>query len=475
MTLTTAGFERKRLSELKTEFDAKFTEALGPINTQPDSVVGEVIGIFSAAMDDLWEALQDNYDSMYPYSAEGTSLDGAVSFVGLERLKATATTVVAMCYGDESTLIPSQSLARSIDNIQYITTSDTVLSRSACGDVEISVNTVTDNANYQLIVGGVSVVYTADSDTSDQEIANGLALLIDDSKYLATAENGILRIRSVDLYSDFTLTYDSKLTIDKLGTPVVFTCLELGANSLPVGSLNRIDSSIFGWNEINNLVAGDTGRNVESDEELRVRHANLRSVAGSATVNAIRSRLAQEVDSISSASVYENRTNQINSFSMPPHSVECVVVGGSNQEIANKIFEVKPAGIETYGNISTEVLDENGDLQIVKFSRATSSYAWVRVSIDALYPEESLTLSIQNAIKTAVMSYGSTIGIGEDIIVQRFYGPIYQSTSGLGSITVEVALTENPTDTPSYSTSNIPVSRTQSVAFDELRISVVGV
>ena len=143
MTLTAAGFERKRLADLKTEFDTKFTEALGQINTQPDSVTGQVIGIFSAAMDDLWEALQDNYDSMYPFSAEGTSLDGAVSFVGLERLEATATTVVAMCYGAESTLIPAESLARSIDNIQFITTSDTVISRSAAGDVEISINTVT--------------------------------------------------------------------------------------------------------------------------------------------------------------------------------------------------------------------------------------------------------------------------------------------------------------------------------------------
>lgn len=475
MTLTATGFDRKRLIEIKQEYDAKFIEALGPVNTAPDSVTGQVIGIMSAAMDDLWEALQDNYDSMYPFSAEGTSLDGAVAFIGMERIGASATTVTAMCYGSESTLIPSGSLSRSIDNTQYITTADSVLSRSNVGDIEIQIDSVVNSGNYQVIAGGVSVVYTADLATSANEIAAGLAALFDDEVFLASASNGVLRIRSIDLVSDFTITFDSKMSIAKLGCPVVFTALELGANVLPAQALNRIDTSIFGWDEVLNLVQGSTGRNVETDEELRIRHLSLKSVAGSATVNAIQSRLVQEVASISSASVYENRNNEINSFSMPPHSIECVVVGGSNQEIANKIYEVKPAGIETYGNITQEITDQNGDLQIVKFSRSVGKFGWVRVSVNTLYTEEPLTSAITDAIKNAVLAYGGTIGIGEDIIIQRFYGPIYAATSGLGSITVEVALTAGELDTPSYSTANIPVARTESVVFDNLRVFVVGV
>lgn len=475
MSLTEQGFERPRLTEIKQDYDQRFTDALGPVNTNADAVVGQIIGIFAAALDDAYEALQNTYDSMYPSSAEGTSLDGAVSFVGLERLAAAPTTVVAMCYGTESTLIPAGALARSLDNRQYVTTADTVISRSSSGDVLIEPNTVSNLANYQVIANGVSVVYTSDASATADEIAVGLAALFDTNVFLATASNGVLRLRAADQYSDFTLTVDNKLTITKLGTPVVFTGLELGAYSLPVAALTRIDSSILGWGEINNLVEGATGRFTETDEELRERHANSVRVTGAATVQAIRSRILAEVESVTYCAIYENRTNALDAFNLPAHSFEAVINGGLDQAVADKLFQVKPAGIETHGNTNIQVLDENGDVQVCKFSRPADKFAWLRISVNALAPEEVLTSEVVQAIKTAAMEYSATIGIGEDIITQRFYGPIYTATSGIGSITVEAALTSLIGDTPFFSTSNVPVARAELVVFDEARITVVGV
>lgn len=474
MSLTEQGFDRPRLNEIKADYDQRFTDALGPINTSPDAVAGQIIGIFSAALDDAWEALQNTYDAMYPATAEGTSLDGAVSLVGLERLGATPTTVIAMCYGTQATVIPAGALARALDNRQYVTTAATTISNTSAGDVEITVTTVTDLANYQVIAGGTSVVYTADADATDAEIAAGLAALFDPLVFLATSAQGVLRIRAVDQYSDFTVTCDSKLTITKLGTPVTFTALDMGAYVLPTGALNAIDSSVLGWTEVYNLVAGDTGRFVETDEELRARHAETVRVTGAATVQAIRSRILQDVDSVTSVSVYENRTHLFVGL-MPPHSFETVVSGGSNQAVADKIWEVKPAGIETYGNTAIQVLDENGDLQIIKFSRPADKYAWIRVSVNALYPEEPLPAAVVSAIKAAVLAYGNGLGVGQDVITQRFYGPIYTATTGIGSITVEAALTTLPTDSPVYSTGNAAVARAEIAVFDELRVSVVGV
>lgn len=474
MSLMPEGFERPRLPEIKSDYDQRFTDALGPVNTNPDAVVGQIIGIFAAALDDAYETLQNNYDSMYPFSAEGTSLDGAVSFVGLERLAAAPTTVTAICYGAESTLIPAGTLVRSIDNKQYAANADTVISRSASGDVEITISTVTNSANYQIIAGGVSHLYTSDSSATAAEISAGLAALFDTEDFTATADGDKLSLRSADGYSDFTLTVDSKMTISLLGTPVNFTAVEMGAHALPIGALNRIDSSIIGFDEIYNLAAGATGRNVETDEELRNRHRDTVRATGSATAAAIRARMLSEVDSLNYCRVYENRTN-VYVDSMPPHSFETVVNGGDNQAVANKLFELKPAGIETYGNTNIQVLDENGDLQLVNFSRSTDKYAWIRVSVNLLYSEETLTTSVTEAIKSAVLSYGDGLGIGEDIITQRIYGPIYASTTGIGSITVEAALTASISDTPSYTTSNIAVGRAELAVFDGARITVVGV
>ena len=43
MSLTEAGFERPRLLEIKSEYDALFASVLGPVNTNADSVVGQII------------------------------------------------------------------------------------------------------------------------------------------------------------------------------------------------------------------------------------------------------------------------------------------------------------------------------------------------------------------------------------------------------------------------------------------------
>lgn len=475
MTVTAEGFDRPRLPEIKADYDQRFTDALGPVNTAPDAVVGQIIGIFSEALDNAYEALQDTYDSMYPPTAEGTSLDGAVSLVGLTRLGATPTVVIGVTYGAESTLIPAGAIARSIDNRQYATTADAVISRSAAVDVQITVSTVINAATYQVIAGGVSVVYTSDASATGAEIATGLAALFDPLVFTATASGNVVSLRSLDGVTDFALTVDSKLSITRLGTPVVFTSIELGAYALPANSLTSIDSSVLGWDEVNNLAAGDIGRFVETDEALRIRHADSVRATGSATVKAIRARLVAEVDAIEYAAIYENRSGEPDAFGLPSHSFEAVVSGGTNQAVANKLFELKPAGIETYGTISVPVVDENGDGQTMRFSRPADVYAWIRVSVNTLYPEEQLTTAVVGAIKDAVLAYGQTLSVGDDLLLQRFYGPIYTATSGIGSITVEGSMTAGPVDTPLYTTANIAVGRTGLAVFDAVRISVVGV
>ena len=471
MTLSATGFSRLRLAEIKTLYDQRFTDALGPVNTYPDSVTGQVIGIFSAALDDIQESLQDVYDAMYPASAEGVSLDGSVSFVGMTRLGATATTVVGVAYGTEGTLLPTGVLARS-GAIQYASTADVVISRANALDVEIEVTTVLNATAYQVIAGGVLATYTSDASATAAEIAAGLAAAFNPADFTAVATGSKFRLYSKDLISKFTLTVDASLSITKLSSPVNFTSIALGANACPAATLTTIDTPILGWDLLSNLAAGAVGRAVETDSELRTRHAQGVRATGSATVKAIRARLVAEVPEITSAFIYENRS-QYTVDGMPPHSIECVVVGAADQTVREKIYELKPAGIETFGLITGTVTDDNGDTQTVKFSRPVTQYAWVRVSIDLLYPEETFPATAQASIKEAVLAHAATIEVGEDIIAQRFYGPIYAATSGIGKITVEVAVTASPSGTPAYSTNNISIARAGIAAFDIARVTVL--
>lgn len=472
MSLTSSGFERPTLVEIKTAQDAAFTEALGPINTNADSVIGEIIGVLSAAIDDAYQALQDAYDAMYPHSAEGASLDGAVAFVGLERIDPSPTIVTAACYGAEGTLIPSGSIAQT-DSLEYSATSDVVITRAACVDATIEISTLTNSASYQIIAGGNSLTYTSDSTATKAEITAGLAALVP-SDYVAVASGDTLRIYSADGVTPFALTIDEKLTITKRASPVVFVCAEDGANVVPVGAMNSIVSAISGWDEVYNLAEGDTGNDAETDTALRLRHANIARATGSATVEAIRSRMLAEVDGVTGCQIYENRT-AVEVDGIPAHAFETVVQGGTSSDIAEQLWQTKPAGIETAGNVSVVVTDSNGDGQTVSFSRATEKFAWVRVTVQALNTEEATTANMAAAIKTAIYDFASAeFTVSEDIIIQKLYGPVYDAIDGLGQILIEAAVTDLVTDTPVYTTTNVTIGRAESPVFDATRITIIG-
>lgn len=472
--LTADGFQRQRLAEIKTEYDALVTDALGPVNTNADSVIGQMEGIWAEGLDNVQESLQDTYDSMYPSKAEGTSLDGAVEFVGLSRIEASATVVTAAAYGNEGTVVPKGSICHA--DVTYTSTSDVVISRANALDVVISVATVSNNASYNVYAGGESSTYTSDSSATATEICAGLAAAIASDDLLAVASGETLRITAADGESPFALTIDAKLTIDKRGSPVVFVCDNLGATVCPVGALINIDTPIDGWTDVYNLKAGATGRDVESDTDLRARHATGVRATGSATVEAIRSRMLADVDGVTSIKIYENRTNTLSADMIPAHAFESVIVGGNDSDIANQLWTTKPAGIETHGNVSINVTDGAGDLQVVKFSRPVDKFVWMNVNIDSINTEESLPASATGAIKDAIIAYAATnIGNGTDVILQRFKGPIYSAVSGIADMTITADLTDAVDDVPTYSASNIVVSKTENAVFDLSRLSVSGI
>lgn len=474
MTLTAAGFERPRLPEIKLDYDARVTNALGAVNTNADSIIGQLEGIWSEGIDNSYESLQNTYDAMYPFSAEGVSLDGAVAFVGMERLKSSATVVTAIAYGDEGSLVPIGSLAHA--DIQYFSTSDVVISRANTCDSSLEVLTVSNSTAYNVIVGGVGSTYTSTVSATKTEILNGLAALINSALVVASVSGSQLRIYAVDGVTPFTLTVDVKLSIVKRGSPVVFVAVNEGAFACPVGALSNIDSPALGWASLYNLAAGAIGRDTETDTELRLRHASSVRSTGSATVEAIKSRMLAELPSVTSIKIYENRTSITTVDGIPPHAFQCVIVGGADAAIASQLWLTKPAGIDTHGNVSNSVTDSNGDVQIVKFSRSTPKYAWINVVVNSTNPEEALPVSAISNIKTAVVNFANAnLGAGDDIILQKFFGPIYGAVAGLGSITITSAITALPGDTPSYGSINIAIGKTENSVFDISRVIVSGI
>jgi len=469
MALTPTGLERPRLADLKTQLDESVTSALGPVNTSPDAFLGQLNGISAAALDDCWEMLDDVYNSAYPATAEGINLDRAVSLLGIVRIPAAPVVVTAAAYGDEGSIVPANAVTHA--DVQYFNTSDVIITASRVIDVRVEIATLADSTVYSVTLNGVLYSVNSGIGATDASILTALAAAI--TGYVKVVADDVLRISALDGQTPFSYAKSANITTVQMGSPAVFVSVVSGARELPIGALADIDTPVFGWTGVSNLIAGSGSRDIESDADLRLRHSTVSRVAGSATVTAIRSRLLQEVPGVTTVNVFENRTHLFVGL-VPPHSFEAIVRGGNDQAVAKNIWENKPAGIETYGNISIDVTDDNGDLQPINFSRAASIYVWIRVTVTQLYPEEQLPIATVQAIKDAVFNTGNLLDVGEDVINQRFIGPIYLNTSGLGMVTIESAVTAAPGDTPSYSTTNKAIGRSELPIFSMDRITVVG-
>lgn len=87
------GFNEKTLDVLLEEIQDAERTAFGPnINTQDDSVLGQVNGIFAAKLAELWEVALAVYRAAYPDSANDEALDNVVAITGVGRLAAESST-----------------------------------------------------------------------------------------------------------------------------------------------------------------------------------------------------------------------------------------------------------------------------------------------------------------------------------------------------------------------------------------------
>jgi len=250
--------------------------------------------------------------------------------------------------------------------------------------------------------------------------------------------------------------------------------VETGAVLALAGTLTSIETPVSGWDEVTNPDDGETGRPVESDAELRQRQQESLAVAGTGTVEAIRSRLLQQVDDVTAVTIIENRSDTTDSDGRPPHSFETVVSGGVDQDVADLIWEVKPAGIETHGDITETIEDSQGESQPIRFSRPVPQYIWVNLTITpngvGTFPDNA-----EEAATAAIVEYGETLGVGDNVIYQALFGPLYSEIPGIESLSVEIAVSDEAEEEPDsgeFAAENITIGANEIPLFLADRITV---
>jgi uncharacterized phage protein gp47/JayE len=483
--LTATGLIKKTLAEIKAELEAQYKADFGDnIDLDDKGPFGQIIAIDSKKYADLWDLVEEIYTSRDVTQATGIALDSIVGEVGVTRLDSSPTTVKnVLLIGDEGTIVLSGNQAKQQNvDLTYTLDSDVTITKSNALKLKLEPNTsfpLSGGEVFDVTLDSVLYSYTGIASDTKKIVIDALVSSITSGVFAGTVSNEIDQFLVIDGNDsdtsgapdvDFSALWNTNFDLELLASQGAFTADENGENTLPANTLNTIVTPVTGWNEILNPGAGTKGRNVETDDELRVRFA-LTFVSGNATDDAIRNAIFNNVDGVTSVTITSNRSRDTNSDGLPGKSFEVVVEGGDDDEIAQQIWNTQPSGIESHGNIEVTVKDSQGNDQAIKFSRPEAMFIYVKVQRDK-YDEEVYPDNGDDLIKSSIVAWSLTeYAPGIDVINKRLNTPIY-TVPGVGDTTILLDGILSPGGTPTYAEQDIPISSSQLATFDISRIIV---
>lgn len=267
----------------------------------------------------------------------------------------------------------------------------------------------------------------------------------------------------------FVVQGDYEINVPDGGTfkaeNIVLIAEEAGQTQANTGTLTVIETPIAGLDSFNNLADAEIGSETETDAELKARRDQELQIAGAATLEAIISEIgAREL--VDAVIVFQNVTSIPDSDGRPPHSLDIVIKGDDEDDLAQAIFLVIGAGIETIGNISKTVVDSQGFNQTIKFSRPTDAPIWIEIDItkNSLYPADGDT-----QVENAILAFGETLTVGQDVIVfgSNALSCVLNDIPGINRYEIRIGRTATPT-----TDDNVIIEPREIAAFDSARITV---
>lgn len=459
--LSSTGFSVKRLDEiiasLKASAVTKFSPSLGVgdvLDTTDNSVLGRWISIVAAPMSELWETAQATYSAFDINQATGVALEQLCALGGVVRNLATPSQARLVSRGNYGITIPVGSYVRSANtNKVFEIQENVVLNETACSAIQVIPTTVADSTTYSFtyqVLGvnnsPISVTYNSGVGATQSSIINGLITAINTSHIgfiTALLVDNQLQIQVTDLNFDCTFNA-SQFTILKAKKATNARCTETGVVQQDANTIQTIQSPLVGWDTVTNPFAAIVGTTIETDAALRLRYLKAKFRDGMNTYEAIYSAILS-LDGVQQVVIYENETNT--DFVSPPVPMKSfypIVLGGIDSEIAQAIWDNKPAGILSYGSTTVAVNDSQGLPHNISFDRPTALPVYINMTIvkDSTFPSDGVTL-----IEDALLTHISTLGIGEDVLYSRLYTPINSATGGFYVTSLTIGTSPTPSGT----------------------------
>ena len=486
--ITSTGPNLPNTQDLRSQAVAKAQELFGDqINTVSNSPLGNIIDIDVLIANEIYEKILDVYNSQYPDTATGTSLDNACAYTGITRLGAAKSTVTARIFGDLTTVVPVDFGASVVDDptSAFVTVESGTITTGIDEVQTITFSGAPTSGVFRLNHEGNQTVDIAfdDINTDVQTALNNLASLSAVTVSGDYTTGFVVTFAGADGNQEQPLLTVTNNSLDD-GAPVTVSVAETtkgyapfvdlrmnsvntGAISANAGTLTVIDTPTAGVTSVTNLSNAVLGRDVESDVALRLRRQLNLQTTQNGTDAGIRNKILN-VDNVLQAKVSSNRTGgTVNG--VPAHNIFAVVLGGLDDDIGVAIESARPCGIDTFGSTTVTVSDSEGENVDISFSRPTQQDIYFVIDIvqntdaseGALFPADGA-----DQIKNKIIEFTQNFLIGQDVIQNQFYTPINEVA---GIIGIEVYLGTTPA--PGGQT-NISIANDEIAAFSSARITV---
>lgn len=162
-------------------------------------------------------------------------------------------------------------------------------------------------------------------------------------------------------------------------------------------------------------------------------------------------------------------TYDVDDYGLPPHSIEAVVYGGLDSDIAQIIYKELGAGIQTTGQKVIEVITASGATKAIHFNRPHPVPVYVKVvglSTSGDFPHDGV-----DQLRAAIVAYigdneSGGVSIGETLYHQRLPAVLYKVP---GVLDFDVLI---GTDAENLQADNIPVDSRSKVVTDDGMVTI---
>lgn len=459
--------------------DAQRTTIPQRFKYQNNKLIYQLNSVYARSADQIAQLVEAAFDSIRLSGAEGNNLDELGFIRDVVRLQpAPSQTTTQYAWVSPGAVIPAgtQFTSSSVDDIATTTESVTA-DQTSVGAAIITVDTVEEEEAYSLVVDNVIFAYVSQVGDTAEDIRDGLIAAINANPQghweVSPEEDDSLLIEMTGETRLAVSVQTTFLTIPSIKIYLYVQLIEDGPIVVPAMVMDQTDLAAI--QDTNNEEAFSEGRNLETDEDYRVRIATGITGTSTGTILNIEGALLRNVPGVSFARVIENTTDDPESIDgLPLWHIEPIVLGGTDEAVAQEVWRTKGAGIPLHGNTSLFITDSSGRERYVSFTRPTPVHFAIRVQYEE-YEEEVVPGNLIASIQVAVFNTVNATPLGVDMIPGRLYCGIYAASPGIGRVVVEVQEISEPGETPdpsewSDSTVAIPDSQYASVAIQDIYV-----